>query len=181
MPAAARVAPAWRPGAGFEVAYVDTSGRVTVYDALAGSVLFRTARLEMPTSLDWSPHDRLLVVTSDGIDVYGPHGQRVRRERLAGVTAATFSPDGRRIAVLRPSELRIVDVSGGRARRVFAGAGPFSGLAWSPDGRWLLVGWPSADQWVFIRADGRRIRAVSDVSAQFRSESFPRIGGWCCG
>jgi hypothetical protein len=65
-------------------------------------------------------------------------------------------------------------------RRLFVGAGPFAGLAWSPDGRWLLLDWPAADQWVFLRADGRSIRAVANVSEQFRSRTSPRIQGWCC-
>jgi hypothetical protein len=51
----------------------------------------------------------------------------------------------------------------------------------SPDGSWLAVGWPEADQFVFIRTrGGRQIKAVSNVSAQFRSRVFPTIGGWCC-
>ncbi len=51
----------------------------------------------------------------------------------------------------------------------------------SPDGRWLAAGWPEADQLVFVRTSGRRqIRAVSNVTAQFRSRSFPTIQGWCC-
>lgn len=51
----------------------------------------------------------------------------------------------------------------------------------SPDGRWLAIGWPEADQLVFIRVAGRQqIRAVSNVSQQFRSGSFPRVEGWCC-
>ena len=51
----------------------------------------------------------------------------------------------------------------------------------SPDGGWVVVGWPDADQLVFLRAEGRQqIRAVSDISAQFGSRSFPEIEGWCC-
>jgi hypothetical protein len=51
----------------------------------------------------------------------------------------------------------------------------------SPDGRWLAVGWPDADQLLFVRTSGRKqIRAVSNVSSQFRSRTFPRIEGWCC-
>jgi hypothetical protein len=33
---------------------------------------------------------------------------------------------------------------------------------------------------VFVRADGRRIRAVANVAGQFRSRSLPRVEGWCC-
>ena len=61
------------------------------------------------------------------------------------------------------------------------GSGRFDQPVLSPDGRWLAVGWPDADQFVFLRAVGRRqIRAVSNVSSQFRSRSFPTISGWCC-
>jgi hypothetical protein len=180
MPAAARVAPAWRPGRGFVLAYADTRGRVTVYDAASGAVRFRTRPIPAIVSLDWSPRDRLLVVTAGGVEVYGAQGQRFRRVRLPGVVAAAFSPDGRRIAILRRGEVFLVDTSRRTTRRVFAGAGLLDGLSWSPDGRWLLVGWPAADQWVFVRSDGSRLRAVSNVSEQFRSHSFPRIEGWCC-
>jgi WD40-like Beta Propeller Repeat len=180
VPAAARVAPDWRPGPGFVLAYVDTRGRVTVYDAASGAVRFRTRPLPDVVSVDWSPHDRLLVVTAGGVEVYGAQGQRVRHVRLPGVVAAAFSPDGRRIAIVRRAEVFLVDTSRRTTRRGFAGAGPLEGLSWSADGRWLLVGWPTADQWVFVRADGRRIRAVSNVSEQFRSGSFPRVEGWCC-
>jgi hypothetical protein len=61
--------------------------------------------------------------------------------------------------------------------RLFAGTGAFTGVAWSADGRWLLVPWRDADQWVFLRVAGaRRIRAVSNVSRQFGG--FPRIATW---
>lgn len=66
------------------------------------------------------------------------------------------------------------------SRVLFSFAGELRGLTWSPDGRWLLVGSPASDQWVFVRADGRKIVAVSNVSAQFRSDEFPRVDGWCC-
>jgi hypothetical protein len=66
---------------------------------------------------------------------------------------------------------------------LLSGPGAFGDLAWSPDGRWLLVTWPAADQWVFVRATaagGRRISAFANVSEQFGSVSPPRIEGWCC-
>jgi len=92
----------------------------------------------------------------------------------------------------RAQQLALVSVRGGTSvvelvsragatRQLFSGRGRFDGPAWSPDGRWLAIGWPEADQLVFIRVAGRQqIRAVSNVSSQFRSRSFPRISGWCC-
>jgi hypothetical protein len=61
------------------------------------------------------------------------------------------------------------------------GVGDFATPVRSPGERWLAVGWPEADQFVFVRVvGGRQIRAVSNVSSQFRSRSFPTIREWCC-
>ena len=61
------------------------------------------------------------------------------------------------------------------------GRGDFARPVGSPDQRWLAVGWPEADQFVFVRVrGGRQLRAISNVSSQFRSRSFPTISGWCC-
>jgi len=103
----------------------------------------------------------------------------------APVNSAALGPSGPTVAFVQEaagrSDLWVIPrlrPDGSAARRVFAGAGTLEGLAWSPDGRWLLVTWPAANQWVFVRADGRGIRAVSNISEQFRSRSFPRIEGW---
>ena len=61
---------------------------------------------------------------------------------------------------------------------VFRGTGTFGQAVPSPDGRWLLVTWPTADQWVFVRPGTRRIVGVSRISSQFGG--FPRVEGWCC-
>ena len=77
-----------------------------------------------------------------------------------------------------------------QSRQIFSGSGRFRDLAWSPDGRFLLVPWRAADQWLFIRTVGRpRVRANADIAAQFApgedaavppALGFPRVEGWCC-
>jgi hypothetical protein len=69
------------------------------------------------------------------------------------------------------------EVVSGR-RVLFRGTGVFDQIVRSPDGRWLLVTWPTADQWVFIRLHPRKIVGVSRISTQFGG--FPHVGGWCC-
>ena len=74
---------------------------------------------------------------------------------------------------------------GGKPRRLFSGPGHFTGLAFSPDGRWLLVAWHDADQWLFIPLGGGKVKAVGHILAQFAPgetgpTSFPRLDGWCC-
>jgi hypothetical protein len=54
-----------------------------------------------------------------------------------------------------------------------------------PFTRWLLLAWPTANQWLFIRsAPGQRIAAVSAIARQFnpgrRRVGFPTVDGWCC-
>jgi hypothetical protein len=65
------------------------------------------------------------------------------------------------------------------ARRVFAGAGRFDRIAWSPDGRWLVLSWESADQWLFIRSAAvREVIPVSGIADAFGPAAVP--AGWCC-
>jgi hypothetical protein len=176
---------AWRPGTRFVLGQLHGS-ELRLQDADSGRVL-RRARAGLAgdvLSLSWS-HDgrRALVVHPWGVVLVDPDRDVARTVpfEATDVVAAAFSPDGSQIAVLRAGELVVIDAQRPAARHpIFAAKGPFDRLAWSPDGRWLLVGWPGADQWVFVRADGKRIRAVSNVSAQFRSRSFPRVEGWCC-
>ncbi len=179
LPAAARIRPAWRPGAGQVLAYVDTRGRVTVYD-VRGNVPYRTGRLAGVRFVAWSPAGVLLVVTRGGLETYGPQGQRLARRALPGILGASYSPDGHTLAVVRAGEVLLLDARKlTTLERAFAGRGPFAGAAWSPDGRWLLVSWPAADQWVFVHVVGpRRVLAVSKIAAQF--DGFPRVSGWCC-
>jgi hypothetical protein len=68
-------------------------------------------------------------------------------------------------------------VAGGRV--VFRGTGVFDQVVRSPDGRWLLVSWPTANQWVFVRLHPRKIVGVARITQQFGRDA--RIAGWCCG
>jgi hypothetical protein len=102
-----------------------------------------------------------------------------------------FAPGSNRLALTQrtavgQAHVLVAGVGGsGSAREVFAGAGRFSQLAWSPNGAWLLVAWPAADQWLFLRsASVTGISAVRGIARQFepsaRLPRYPRIGGWCC-
>jgi hypothetical protein len=176
------VAPAWRPGPRDvrTLAYAGLKGRVTVVEPDTGAVLYRTQSLPEPRTLAWSPNGTLAVVTRTGVEIYAGR-KRIAQRRLVGVVAVAFAPDGDRLAVLRRNELLLYEPLLSAPRRLFASAGRLAGLAWSSNGNWLLVGWPSADQWLFVRSNGRhRLVAISNVSAQFRSSTFPRLEGWCC-
>ena len=189
--AVAQVAPAWRPGASFELAVAARDGSIRIYGIEKCRLLGRSRSLGDVRSLEWSSDGQLLLVRArrslSVLDARGHVLHPLLGPGAAPVQAAALRPGGHAVAFVQAaagrSQLWVIPhlrPDGSAARRVFAGAGRFDGLAWSPDGRWMLVTWPVAEQWVFVRTDGRGIRAASSISEQFRSSSFPRPEGWCC-
>jgi len=175
---------AWRPGTRHFLAYV--SGRkLRVRDADTRRLLWSVDR-DSPapvTAMEWSSDgERLLVLSPRALRIYDARGRLVGRDdpsAAARVVHAAFRPGTHEVAVVRAHGSQSTVLRLGDGRTLFSGTGDFSRVRWSPDGRWLLVAWPTADQLVFVRAEGaRRIRAVSNVSGQFRSSSFPRVEGW---
>jgi hypothetical protein len=181
---------AWQPGDEFRLALA-TGREVRVIDTDTGRLLWRRARAGgQPTHATWSDDGRRLLVGSPRSVVVYEESGAVPYELGPGtapVSAVSLAPTGRSLVFAAgaggQSQLWVVPrirPDGNAARRLFSGAGTFEQLAWTPDARWIVVTWPAADQWVFLRADGSGIRAVSNVSEQFRSGEHPRVEGWCC-
>lgn len=181
----ARVAPAWRPGT-HEVAYATTDGFVRVVDADTRAQITRV-HIGRISSLAWStnggsllvvqPHSVTLVAGGRPKTPYAPTPATAIAP--ARYTAAAFRPGSQTwtYAITRPGGRSSVYVG---TRQVLTGAAPFTSLAWSPDGQWLAVGWPAANQFVFIRVGAHpKLYAVSNVVRQF-GPRFPTIAGWCC-
>ena len=162
----------------------------------------RWAGDRIDTRIAYLSGSSLRVVAGDGTD------DRLLRRNVAAVAPAWLPGEGFRLAYTdRAGRTVVVDADTGRVLRggavpapaatirrrgaasevvaegrvVFRGTGEFRDAARTPDGRWLLVTWPTADQWVFVRLSGRRkIVAVSGITEQFGGGAFPRIAGWCC-
>jgi WD40-like Beta Propeller Repeat len=102
-------------------------------------------------------------------------------------SARVPSPTQPRSALVRSgdggSELLLV-AEGKRPQTLLSGPGELTAPTWSPDGRWVLVGWVEADQWLFINADQpRRVVGFDNIAEQFGGEAtdaddFPRVAGW---
>jgi len=162
----APVAPAWRPlgelklapdGSGSHIlTYVDESKKIHTVDVDSG--------------------ERLEAVPQD-LEQLGTQSKRA--VPVGGGAIATLEhKQGRdRLVVSR-------DQRGEPGPVLFSARGELTGPSWSPDGRWLLVGWPEADQWLFIRTDRPgRVVAFDRISEQFDPGGsgegrFPRIAGW---
>jgi outer membrane protein assembly factor BamB len=183
--AVAPVAPAWRPGRGHVVAYSAPGGRIVVRDADSGRTLWRGRELGRVTSIEWSSDARrLFVLRLSRADLYTGDGRlwsgiRVPRGR---VTALAFRPGSHAHAYSYTRGDRFqAAVVAEPSRPLLTGRGNVDGILWAPDGRWALLSWPNARQWVFVRAEGRpQVVAIADVATQFRSSTFPELAGWCC-
>ncbi len=188
------VRPAWQPGPGRRLAYVDGAGRVRVIEVDTGRLRTEAVGLAPVKSLGWRRDgSSLIVLAAEGVAVIAPDdGVSWRAAPPAGsafVSAASV-PDGGVAAVAvsstgRSSRLLLLG-EGGRRQQLFSGFGRLDQVVGSPDGDWLLATWRSADQWLFLSpGHPRRVVAIANISAQFNpgatsASAFPRVEGWCC-
>ena len=183
------VAPTWDPARLHVLAY--SAGRAVVLRHASGPVIWRAPVDILPTSLEWSSDGhRLAVVSQRRIVVLDPGGRVLRTISMLGaeLRQAAFRPGSHRLAVTvhfgGHSEVKLVDVDRpGRSKLLFAGPGVFGDIAWSPGGGWLLVDWPTANQWVFLH--GSHVQAVGNIREQFSpaahlAPALELSGRWCC-
>ena len=112
----------------------------------------------------WSSTGRLAAVrrVKRGSEVFviDPRTGSARRLTRGGGGSPSWSPDGRRLAVVRRGWIELVGSGGGRLRRLARGRAP----AWAPDGKELaFVG--AGDRLFVIAAGGGRPRPVGHVRA----------------
>jgi len=175
---------AWQPNT-HDLAYVNRAGKIQIanVDKRNRSATVQTSGT--PQQLQWtSDGKRLIAVERHAVEVFWQRGPRIGGldRGTARMMAASVSPNGKRIAFIETrggrSTLQLTGVLGGPTSPVFSGAGTFRDVIWSPDGRWLLLDWSSADQWLFIRSPVRKIGAVSNIRMNFGEQAT--LAGWCC-
>jgi len=177
---AAAVAPAWREAASARalvLAYADPRGRIRVLAPATGRTLFRTQPGPAPTLLAWSDDgSRLLVLDPTRLRLFDVSGRLVASVRGSFVDAA-FLPRSRRVALIRTDDgVSVVSLLGAR-RPLFPSAGRLAQVVPSPDGRWLLLTWPDANEWLFVPIRGAaRVRAVGNIAEQLGGPA--RVEGW---
>lgn len=191
--------PAWRPAANHQLALATVDGRIALVHTDTGAVRWRSEPgIEPPQTLVWSEDGRrLLVLGERSLRVLDDAGQQLWTIGLPlGPSGVAFVRKSHRFLLIRwvpatgRSELVLLQAEAerGEERSLFSAAGEFGSLAVSEDGRWVLVGWTNADQWLFLRLDRLRVRAVSRISEKFGSRQgsgplssvFPSNVSWCC-
>ena len=168
--------------------YARERGGLEAVDVDSGLTLWRTggqAALARTRQLAWSRDGRRLAALSPrAVTVLGADGRVLRTVALpARAREVALHPSGRRAAVVVAGAggTRVLEVplGAGTPRQLFQG--DVDGLAWSRDGRGLLLAWRDADQWLLLGPNGRVRRALHGVSAELGAAGgFPRLAGWCC-
>lgn len=201
----AYVAPSWSPGGDDALAYVTGGHLLRIVNSETGAELARAPALRRITWMEWGAGGRAILEASpEGVGLRevrirklapGPalgKGQMLPLPAGADLVDAVLAPQREAVALVltrpSPSGTRSSVVVFGpgreRPRRLLSVPGDLGEVAWSPDGRRLLIAWPDADQWLFLPLGRGRGRAVSGISAAFapgeRVPSFPRLEGWCC-
>jgi hypothetical protein len=185
----APVAPAWRPRT-HVLAYVDDTGKIVVRSTDTGAIQWSSAAQQRANGLEWSGDGRYLLARGlSSITIFSYTG----RQRLtplgpgaAPVVDAAFRPSSHALAFVQRTAGRStvwfypqLKPDATAARRVFTGAGDFDRIAWSPDARWLMLSWRSADQWLFIRSAAvRKVIPISGIEEAFGPDAV--AAGWCC-
>jgi hypothetical protein len=197
--------PAWAPS-GFRIAYLSgddlrvvagdgTGDRLVARDVAPVAPVWLVSRKSKLAADSTGAGTHVLAYVDRSkvrraVDVDSGETVRLGRsdlDRLAALDAGfALFPDGERTArVTRRGDRSVLVLEReGRTRPIFSAPGRLTDPTWSPDGRWLLVGWPQADQWLFIRSDRpRHVIAFDRISAQFDpggsgEADFPRVAGW---
>jgi Tol biopolymer transport system component len=182
----APVAPAWRPGTPHTLALVAADGRVEVRDVDTGALGWHsTTRVPGARALAWSADGHRLIARGPSrvvvFDLAGKRAWRVRLPRGARVSAAAWAPRGDRVALtVRAGDSTGVYITRSARvpqRPIFTTSGTLRSLAWSPDGRRVLVRWSEADQWLLLSpAAPQRITAIGAIARRFGPA--PAVEGW---
>ena len=179
--------PAWRPRSDRVLTYATAGGRIETVDVDTGRTLWRTgaAVAARRRALAWS---RTGAARRRSVAV----GGRARADGRVLRIASPLPGAGRELA-LHPSGAKRGGARSGAARAACSRCartsrrrrgtrgelfqGDVDGLAWSQNGRRLLLGWRGAGQWLLL-GPGGRVRALHDVSPRARRGGrLPARGG----
>jgi len=151
---------------------------------IAGTRANQLVALDPQGNVRWTlarPSPRYPAWTGSRTDTRITYLSRGRPRMVAGDGTGDHAVPGRRVPTPETATIHRQgaqsEVLAGR-RTVFRGTGVFDNVLVSPDHRWLLISWPTANQWVFVRLRPRRIVGVARIAQQFGRNA--KLQAWCC-
>jgi WD40-like Beta Propeller Repeat len=201
----APIAPAWSPLGDPTLAYVSGAGALRLVNSESLVDLAAAPALDDVAEIEWAAGgEAILEASRRALRLREVQPQKLQPRPAIEVTHSLLVPAAATVvdAALAPERETVAAVltdwrdHGTRSsvvvygpgetkpRRLLTVPGSLGEIAWSPDGRKLLVAWPAVDQWLFLPLGRGRESAVANISHAFapghRSASFPRVDGWCC-
>lgn len=201
---AAPVAPSWSPFGDPSLAYVSAAGALRIVNSESGRGLAGAPALAGVSQVEWGAGGKAILEGSRRelrlreVEprklAPGPAIDRTRRlppPEGSTVVDAALAPDSQTVAAVftdwrdhgTSSSVVLYEPDAG-PKALLSVPGSLGEVAWSPDGRRLLVAWPAVDQWLFLPLGRGRQSAVANISTAFapgeNRASFPRLEGWCC-
>jgi WD40-like Beta Propeller Repeat len=201
----APVAPAWSPLGDAGLAYVSSAGMLRIVHGENGDDLAIGPAGSNVNEIEWGGGGATILATSPrGVSLQAVQPSKVdarprvgsRRElplpRGSTVVDSALAPERPAVAVVLTrssdsgirSSILIFGAGAEKPWRLLDVPGSIDQVAWSPDGRRILIALSVSDQWLFFPV-GRGVgHAINNISAAFapgrQVPSFPRIEGWCC-
>jgi dipeptidyl aminopeptidase/acylaminoacyl peptidase len=201
----ASIAPSWSPLGDPTLAYVSGAGTLRLVNSESLVDLAAAPALPDVAEIEWGADGRsILEASRRALRLREVEPRKLPPRPSIAVTHSLPVPPGATVvdAALAPERETVAAVftdwrdhgtrssvvvygpGEAKPRRLLTVPGSLGEIAWSPDGRKLLVTWPAVDQWLFLPLGRGRESAVANISRAFapgeRAASFPRLEGWCC-
>jgi WD40 repeat protein len=160
---------------GRQIAEGDCEGVLQLLDAATGLAIRSEHPATLISALAYSPSGSLLALgTATGVTLVDPRTGAVTARLTGGpmTDGVAYSPNGRTIAADNANGITVWGLPEGRPRTLVHDRNEGGTIAFSHDGRLLIVGGTDASVHIYDAASGRLVHRIVDPG---QSESWPEV------